>query len=168
MTLRAAFFPMTGWVAEYTEPIPPSATLPTMTYSPTWVPSASSAPVAAGTPSPIISSYRMRSEGRNGGQDDPTASPEPDHDCTEKRAPGTDRDTPADVDQQKSRLRQCQIGRQRPPGGVELVAAQRMHGIGQENQERTILEVDDDRRAGEAGVANGVRSREQTHEKGGI
>src|SRR5262245_17505007 len=58
----AAFLPMMGWVAEYTEPMPPSATLPTMTYSPTCVPSASSTPVAAGSPiSPFyIGSVQMR------------------------------------------------------------------------------------------------------------
>src|SRR5262245_34053323 len=57
MTLMAAFLPMMGCVAEYTEPMPPSATLPLMTYSPTCVPSARSVPVASAAPSPIISFY---------------------------------------------------------------------------------------------------------------
>src|SRR5262249_12850518 len=65
MTLMAAFLPMMGCVAEYTEPMPPSATLPLMTYSPTCVPSARSVPVASGAPSPIISIYHEAVEAMN-------------------------------------------------------------------------------------------------------
>src|SRR5688572_18930177 len=42
MTLMAAFFPMSGWWAAYTHPIPPSPILPSTTYSPTGWPVGSS------------------------------------------------------------------------------------------------------------------------------
>jgi hypothetical protein len=42
MTLMAARLPMSGWMAANTVPIPPSPSLPSMRYSPTTVPGASS------------------------------------------------------------------------------------------------------------------------------